>query len=94
MKERVQLREEELVEEKKNGKFVPKKVWDKHKVEERCMNCGRNNHHAQDCKAPLSAEIPPFPSNTNQEPFLKKRKFDKGHFKIMELGSEEDSETK
>ena len=54
------------------------------------MKCGRNNYQVQDCKAPSRAKTPPFTSNGNQEPVQKKRKFDKGHLKIIELGSEED----
>ena len=80
--------------EKKKGEFVPEEVWDKLKVEGRCMKCGRSNHQARDCKTLLRAKTPLFSSNTNQKPVQKKRKFDKGHCKIMELGSEEDSGNK
>ena len=50
--ERIQLRGEESGNEKKKSEFVPKEVWDKRKIEGRCMKCGRSNHQARDCKAP------------------------------------------
>ena len=87
----MQLRGGESGSEKKKGEFVLKEVWDKWKIEGRCIKCGRSNHQAQDCKAPSRAKTPPSLGNANQEPVQKKRKFDKGHLKIMELGSEEDS---
>ena len=55
------------------------------------MKCGRSNHQAQDCKAPSRAIIPAFLCNANQEPVQKKKKLAKGHLKITELSSEEDS---
>ena len=39
----------------------------------------------------MRAKTPQFVSNANQEPGQKKRKFDVGHFKIIELGSEENA---
>ena len=77
--------------EKKNGDFVLKEVWDKRKIEGRCMKCGRSNHQARDCKALSGAKTPMPLGNANQEPVQKKRKFDRAHLKITELGSEEDS---
>ena len=77
--------------EKKKGEFVPKEVWDKRKVEGRCIKYGRSNHQARDCKDLLKAKTTPFPDSANREPVQKKRKFNKGYFKIMQLGSEEDS---
>ena len=77
--------------EKKKGEFVLKEVWDKWKEEGRCMKCGRSNHQARDCKALSRAILPPSFGNANQEPVQKKKKFDRGHLKITELGSEEDS---
>ena len=50
--ERIQLRGGESASEKKKGEFVSKEVWDKRKIEGRCMKCGRSNHQARDCKAP------------------------------------------
>ena len=88
--ERIQLRGGESGSEKKKCEFVPKEVWDKRKIEGRCMKCGRSNHQAQDCKAPSQAKTPPSFVNANQEPVQKKRKLDGGHRKITELGSEED----
>ena len=44
--EGIQLREGESASEKKKGEFVPKEVWDKQKIEGRCMKCGRSNHQA------------------------------------------------
>ena len=89
---RIQLRGGELdSEKKKKGELVRKEVCDKRKEEGRCMKCGRSNHQAQDCKALSRAKTPPSFGNANQEPVQKKRKFDRGHLKIAELGSEEDS---
>ena len=88
--ERIQLRGGELGSEKKKGEFVTKEVWDKRKIEGRCMKCGRSNHQARDCKAPSLAKTPSSLSNANQELVQKERKFDSGHHKITELGSEED----
>ena len=84
------MREGEAGSEKKKGEFVLKEVWDKRKEEGRCMKCGRSNHQAQDCKAASRAKIPPSTRNPKWEPVQKKRKFDRGHLKITELGSEED----
>ena len=89
--ERIQLRGGESGSEQKKDEFVPKEVWDKRKIEGRCMKCGRSNHQAQDCKAPSRAKTPPSLGSANQEPIQKKRKFDRRHLKITELGSEEDS---
>ena len=44
--ERIQLRGGESGSEKKKGEFVPNEVWDKRKIEGRCMKCGRSNHQA------------------------------------------------
>ena len=54
------------------------------------MKCERRNYLARDCKAPFRAKTPPFSNNANQEPVQQKRKFEKGHLKITELGWEED----
>ena len=89
--ERIPLRGGVPGSEKKKGEFVPKEVWDKRKIEGRCMKYGRSNHQAWDCKAPSRAKIPPSFGNANQEPVQKKRKFDRGHLKITELASEVDS---
>ena len=89
--ERIQLRGGELGSKKKKGEFVPKEVWAKRKIEGRCMKCGSSNHQARDCKLPSQAKTPPSCDNTKHEPVQKKRKFDGGHLKITELGSEEDS---
>ena len=85
------MRGGEARSEKKKGEFVLKEVCDKRKMEERCIKCGRSNHQARDCKAPSRAKTSPPLGNANQEPVQKKRKFDRGHLKITELGSEEDS---
>ena len=89
--ERIQLKGRDAGSEKKKGKFVPKEVWDKQNEEGRCMKCGRSNHQEQDCKALSRAKTTSIFGNANQEPVQKKRKFDPGHLKITELGSEEDS---
>ena len=88
---RIQLRGGESGSEKKKSEFVPKEVWNKRKVEGRCMKCGRSHHQVQDCKALSRAKTPMLLGNANQEPVQKKRKFDRGQLKITELGSEEDS---
>ena len=44
--ERIQLSRGESESEKKKGEFVLKEVWDKRKIEGRCMKCGRSNHQA------------------------------------------------
>ena len=80
--------------EKKKGEFVTKEVWDKRKIERRCMKCGRSNHQARDCKAPSRAKTPPSSDNVNQEAVQKNRKFNSGHLKITELGLEDYSENK
>ena len=54
------------------------------------MKHGRNNYQVQECRAAWRAKTPPFPSNANQEPVRKKRKFNKRHLKITKHGSEED----
>ena len=91
LNERIQLKGGESGSEKKKGEFVPKEVWDKWKIEGRCRKCERSNHQAWDCKAPSRAKTPPSLGNANQETVLKKRKFDRGHLKIMDFGSGEDS---
>ena len=55
------------------------------------MKYVRSNHQAQDYKALSRAKTPPSFGNTNQQPVQKKRKFDRGHLKITELASEEDT---
>ena len=85
------MREGESGSEKKKGDFVPKEVWDKRKIEGRCMKCGRSNHQARDCKAASQAKTPPPVGNANWEPVQKRGQFDGGHLKIRELGLEEDS---
>ena len=89
--ERIQLRGGESRSEKKKSEFVPKEVCDKRKIKGRCMKCGRSKHQALDCKAPSQAKTPPSLCNANQKHVQKKRKFDRGHVKITELSSEEDS---
>ena len=89
--ERIQLRGREKGSEKKKGECVPVEVWDKQKEEGRYMKCRRSKHQARDGKALSSAKTPPFFGNVNQEPVQKKSKFDRGHLKITELSSEEDS---
>ena len=42
--ERIQLRGGESGSEKKKDEFIPKEVWNKRKIEVRCIKCGRNNH--------------------------------------------------
>ena len=49
---RIQLNAGESGSEEKKGEFVPKEVWDKRKIEESFIKCGRSNHQARDCKAP------------------------------------------
>ena len=66
--ERIQLRGGESGSEKKKGEFVPKEVWDKRKIEGRCMKCRRSNHQARDCKAPSRAKTLPSLVSANQEP--------------------------
>ena len=44
LEERVQLKVGESGAGKKESEFVPKAVWDKQKVEGRCMKRGRRNH--------------------------------------------------
>ena len=90
LEEQVQLRGGEAGSEKKKGEFVPKEVKDKRKVEGRCIKHKRSYHQAWDCNTLSRAKKPPFPGDAKQEPAQKKRKFDKGHLKIIDLGSEED----
>ena len=89
--ERIQLRGGESRSAKKTSEFVTKEVWDKQKIEGRCMKCGRSHHQVQDCKALSRAKTPMLLGNANQEPVQNKRRFDGGHLKITKLGSEEDS---
>ena len=58
------------------------------------MSCERSNHLPRDYKDSLGAKTPAFHGNTNQKAVQKQRKFGKGHLKIVELGSEEDSVNK
>ena len=88
---RIQLRGGESGSEKKKCDFISKEVWDKRKIEGRCMRYGTSNYQARDCQALSRVKTPSSLSNTNQEPVQKKRQFDRGHVKITELGSEEDS---
>ena len=94
MGEQVQLIVGELAAKKKQGEFVAKHGWDKGKEEGRCMKCGRINHKAWDWQSTARVKTPPFPDNANQEPVQKKRKFDRVHLKIPQVGAEEDSENK
>ena len=55
------------------------------------MKCRRSNHQVQYCDAPSRAKTLPFPGKANYELVQKKRKVDRRHLKITELGSEEDS---
>ena len=80
------MRGGEAGSEKKKGEFVPKEVWDKQKEEGRCMKYGRSNQEARDCKALSRAKTAPSFGIANKEPVQKKRKFDKRHLKITELG--------
>ena len=91
LEERVQWRGVEAGNEKKKAEWVPKEVWDKCKLEGRCMKHGRSNHLARDCKTLLRAKTSPFSNNANQEPVQKKRKLYKKHSKIMEISLEENS---
>ena len=69
---------------------------DRRKKESRCIKCGRKNHQASDCEYAWVSQTPPlkYTSNHNQEPVNKKARTDKGHLRITELGSEEDSGNK
>ena len=58
------------------------------------MKFRRNNHKAWDSNAALRARTLPLPGNTDQKLVQKKRRFDKGQLKIMDLGSEEDAGNK
>ena len=75
------------------GNHIPKEQGNRRREEGRCMRCGKKNHRASEFTVPATTKSPPPPStaNSNQEPINEKRKFDKGHLKITELGSEEDS---
>ena len=85
----MQLRGRDLGSKKKKMEFVPLQLWDKQKVEGRCMKCGKSNHQAQKCKASSRAKTPLFLVYTKQEPVEKKSRFDKGYLKITKLASEE-----
>ena len=92
LEDRVQMRGGEVPDEKKKkGEFVPKETWEKRRKEGRCLGCGRIGHSFTECRSPPQAKTPPPRSNPNQEPIQKKRKFDKGHLKLTELGSGEES---
>ena len=90
LEEQEQLRGGEDGSSKKKYEFVFKEVWDKGKIEARCMKCGRNYHEARDCKPSSRVKTPLFLGNTNKEPVQKKKKFNKRYLKITELSSEED----
>ena len=75
---------------KKEGEFVPKETWEKRRREGQCLGCGRRGHSFTECRSPPQVKTPPPRGNPNQEPIQKKRKFDKGHLKLTELGSGED----
>ena len=90
MEKKVQLRRGELGSEEKKEEFVPKEAYNKRKIEGKDMKCKRSNHLVRNCKVPSVAKIPLFYSNANQEPVWKKRRFNIGPCKIMEIGSKED----
>src|SRR5258706_8087622 len=92
LEDKVQMRGGEAGEKKKKeGEYIPKDIWEKRRREGRCLGCGRKGHSFQECRLPPCAKTPPPRSNENQEPIQKKRKYDKGHLKIAELGEGEDS---
>ena len=76
--------------------FVPQDQIDRRKKESCCFPCGRKNHSASDCEYGWVSQTPPlkYTSNPNQEHVYKKARMDKGHLRITELGSEEDSGNK
>ena len=88
----VDLRGEEVENKKKNDEFLSNEVWDKQNILGKCTRCGRSIHQARDWKALQEAKTHAFPTNGNQEPLQNSKKFDKGHLKITEPGSGQDSE--
>ena len=66
---------------------------DRRKKQRRCGKYCRKNHQASDCEYGWESQTHPlkYTSNLNQEPVNKKARTDKGHLRITEVGSEEDS---
>ena len=73
------------------GDRVPHEVKEKRKKDGRCFKCGMSNHKFEACPNKWRANTPPFKNEIGKEPAHKKARTDKGHLRITELGSEEDS---
>ena len=94
--DRIQLKAGTAEKKKSSGNkrdFVPQYQIDGRKKESRCVKCGRKNHQPSDCEYGCVSQTPPlkYTSNPKQEPVDKKARTDKGHLRITELRSEEDS---
>ena len=73
--------------------FVLQEQIDRRKKDRCCFKCARKNHQASECEYGWVSKTPPlkYASNPNQEPVNKRPRTDKGHLRITEFGSEEDS---
>ena len=95
--DRIQLKagsEEKMFSGNKRDCILQHRI-DSRKKESRCFKYRRKNHHASDCEYCYVSQTPPlkYASNRNQENVNQKVRTDKGHLRITELGSEEDSGT-
>ena len=89
VKAREQLTGDQIGSEKKKHECGSKEACDKCKLKERCIRCRLNNHQSSHRKALSIANTFPFLDNRNQEPVMKKRRFDKEYCKIMKEGTKE-----
>jgi hypothetical protein len=93
--ERVQLRGGEPEKRRFEGERVSYDKKQKRRKEGRCPKCGMSNHTFETCPNPYRANTPPFRTSTTSkdQPAHKKVRTDKGHFKITELGSDDEEQS-
>ena len=93
--DRVQLRggpeKKDRSQQNSDGERVPYELKEKRKKDGLCFKCGMSNHKFDACPNKWRPSTPPFRSGPKQEPVNKMALTDKGHLRITELGSEEDS---
>lgn len=91
--ERVHLKERDVERRaEKDESWVSQAKKEKRKSEGRCMRCGMSNHIIAACPNQWR-KTPPFKQSTSSQQAHKKARTDKGHFKITELGSEEENQS-
>jgi len=76
------------------GELVSNSTKDKRRTEERCIKCGHKGHFLCDCKTGWRAKTPPpFIPNPATKPTQKKLRTETGHFRIMEISSENEDQS-